>query len=107
MALKKWSLPGVVANTVTDLVVPIAGKEVLVLSLIACNTSTTGDADVTVYLTDSSNTIKSTILRMLLNPGDSVHMDDKICLGAAASPDKIRVKSTFSAVSFLASGDES
>ena len=106
MALKPWALPSVTANTVTDFVVPTATLEVAIIGLIVCNTSTVDSADVTVTLTTSVGVVRATPLKASLGPGESVHIDTKICIAASATPDKLRVLSTLAAVSFLASGDE-
>ena len=107
MSLKNWPLASVIASTPTDLVAPISGKEVAVVGLIACNTDTSNMATVTITLTDSANSVLSTILKTSMDPGDTVFFDTKIFIALSASPNKIRVMSTISNVSFLASGDES
>jgi hypothetical protein len=106
MALKPWPLASVVANTATDWVVPGANLEVAIVGLIICNTGTVETADVTVTLTSSTGTVKATPVKASVDPGESIHIDTKIFLAASATPDKLRVLSTLSGVSFLASGDE-
>jgi hypothetical protein len=106
MAIKPWALPSVVANTVTDLVVPGANLEAALFGLILCNTSTVDSADVTVTLTTSTGTIKATLLKASLGPGEAIHIDTKIFIAASTTPDKLRVLSTLPTVSFLASGEE-
>jgi len=106
MALKNWPLPSVAANTVTDLVVPTPTLEVIVFSLIICNTGTADAADVMVTLTSAAGVIKATPIKATLGPGESVHVDTKISLAASDAPDKLRALSTVVTVSFLASGDE-
>lgn len=106
MALKPWPLPSVVANTVTDWVVPAANQEVAIVGMAICNTGTVDTADVTVTLTSSAGVIKATPIKASLTPGESIHIDTKIFIAANATPDKLRVLSTLSTVSFLASGDE-
>lgn len=106
MALKSWPLPSVVANTVTDWVVPTATLEVAIIGLIISNTSTVDDADVTVTLTTHDGVVRATPLQASLGPGESIHIDTKICIAASDTPDRLRVLSTLATVSFLASGDE-
>ena len=106
MALKPWALPSVTANTVTDFVVPTATLEVAIIGLIVCNTSTVDSADITVTLTTAAGVVRATPFKASLGPGESVHIDTKICIAASTTPDKLRVLSTLAAVSFLASGDE-
>ena len=105
MALNSWTLLSVVANTMTDFVVPTAGKEVAIVGFVICNTGT-AVADITVTVTNSANAIKATVLKALLNPGELLHIDTKIFLAASATPNKLRVLSSMASVSFLASGDE-
>ena len=105
MALKPWTLASVVANTVTDFVVPTAGMAAAIVGFVICNTGTDA-ADIMVTVTNSANAIKATVLKALLDPGESLHMDTKIFLAASATPDKLRVLSSMASVSFLASGDE-
>jgi len=106
MALKPWSLPSVTANLVTDFVVPAANKDVAIIGLIVCHCGTTDAAAITVMLTTNTNTIKALVFQGSLEPGDTVHIDTKVCLAASPTPDKLRVRSTIATVSFLASGDE-
>ena len=107
MSLKNWPLASVVASTVTDLVVPPSGKEVAIVGLIICNTDTSNIATVTITLTDSANTVLATLFNTTISTKDSVAIDTKIFIAISGSPNKIRVMSTISGVSFLASGDES
>jgi hypothetical protein len=106
MALRPWTLPQVAAGVVTDFVVPTPTLEVAVIGLIVCNHGAPDAADVAVTLTDNSGAIKSTVFIGTLDPGESVHIDTKVCLAASPTPDKLRALSRAAAVSFLASGDE-
>ena len=106
MALRPWTLPQVAAGVVTDLAAPQADHEVVIIGLIVCNNGSTDAADVAVTLTDSTDVFKSTVFKGTLDPGESVHIDTKVCLAASPTPDKLRALSSAAAVSFLASGDE-
>ncbi|MGE4539198.1 MAG: amidohydrolase [Desulfovibrio sp.] len=106
MALKPWPLANVEAGVATDLVVPTPSLEVAVIGLIVCNTDPAATADVVVTLTTADNTILATILMASLTPGESIHIDTKVCIAASDAPDKLRALSNVAAVSFLASGDE-
>jgi len=104
--LKPWTLASVAANTPTDFVVPLPSVAVALIGLIVCNHGAPDAADVEVTLTDNTGTIKSMVFMGTLDPGESVHIDTKVCLAASPTPDKLRVLSSAAAVSFLASGDE-
>lgn len=106
MALKPWTLASVMANTMTDLVAPTANNEVAIVGLKICNTGT-ASADVTVTLTNSAGTTKATLLKQTIAAGETINDDSKVFIAASATPDKIRVLSTLSTMSFCASGDES
>lgn len=105
MALKNWCIDDVVADTVTDLVAAAADKVAAIVGFQICNCEAEDAAQISVYITDSSNTVKATIIKDydLIVP-DSLFVETKIFL---ADEDKIRVKSSKANVSFAASGDES
>ncbi len=106
MALRPWTLPQVAAGVVTDFVVPTPTLEVAVIGLIVCNHGAPDAADVAVTLTDNADVLKAMVFKGTLDPGDSIHIDTKVCLAASPTPDKLRALSSAAEVSFLASGDE-
>lgn len=104
MALTKWPVASVTANTDTDLISVTSGKTAMVLGLVVANYSGSS-ATIKAWVTDSSNTLKGYIIApSVLGDGSSIHIDTKLVL---TSTDKIRVWSDQGNVSFYASGDES
>ncbi|WP_428562306.1 MAG: amidohydrolase [Solidesulfovibrio sp. DCME] len=105
MAIKIWPLGSVTPNVATDLVVPAAGKEAVVLGLFICNTGS-DSGQVAIMVADAAGTILATLVRTTLDPSDTVSVDTKICLPAKTAPDTVRVLSSVAGMSFFASGDE-
>ena len=104
MAFKNWSTNSVTANTLTQLLQVASGKEAAIVSLIIANRSEL-DATVEVYITDSSDVTKATIISgKVLTGKQTLIFDGKLLL---ANQDKVKIKSDVAEVSFMANGDES
>lgn len=102
MALKKWNLASVTANTDTDLLVGATGKETISLTLIVTNYSATGAA-IEIKATDESNVLQGYYYYRTIDTGETIALDFKIVIMPG---EKIRVKSSQANTSFIVCGDE-
>ena len=106
MAFRSNHLASVTVSTETDLVVPQANAEVMVLSIIAVNDHATQAAIVRIHFVNSANADLGSIYRGTLQPGDPAFVDVKLIIAASATPNKIRVISDNASTSFYAGWDE-
>lgn len=96
---KNTNLASVTAATPTDLYVCGAGKTAALVSIIACNYSTSASA-IAIWVADSSNVELFKIIDDAANNiavGETVFVDSKVFL---KDGDKIRVQSSEANVSF-------
>ncbi len=101
MSAKSWSLASVTASTVTTLIAPEATPVDVAAGMIITNSSSS-DATVSAWITDGSDTILAVLI-----PAGTIAAGEpgKFAAPFTVNPGhKVRVSSTESATSFVASG---